>query len=194
MRESRLFQIIYYILEKGRATAPELAKKFEVSVRTIYRDVDVISSAGIPVYVSTGRNGGIQILDGYVLEKVLFSEQEKQDFRLFKLNRIVSCELLEETFTPVRFPDLQRESPPPSEKLILRFPPEMAYRVYDEFHDSEITLQENGELLVTAYMPNDVWLIGYLLSFGSRVFVVEPAHLRKLLAKEGKKIYKNNKP
>ena len=103
MRESRLFQIIYYILEKGRATAPELAKKFEVSVRTIYRDVDVISSAGIPVYVSTGRNGGIQILDGYVLEKVLFSEQEKQDFRLFKLNRIVSCELLEETLRRFAF-------------------------------------------------------------------------------------------
>lgn len=80
MRESRLFQIIYYILEKGRATAPELAKKFEVSVRTIYRDVDAISSAGIPVYVSTGRNGGIQILDGYVLEKVLFSEQENSSF------------------------------------------------------------------------------------------------------------------
>lgn len=59
MKESRLFKIVYYILENGRATAPELAKKFEVSVRTIYRDVDVISSAGIPIYVTTGRNGGI---------------------------------------------------------------------------------------------------------------------------------------
>ena len=66
MQESRLFRILYYLLDKGRATAPELAEKFEVSVRTIYRDVDAISSAGIPVYVTTGRNGGIQFLDNYV--------------------------------------------------------------------------------------------------------------------------------
>lgn len=47
MQESRLFRILYYLLDKGRATAPELAEKFEVSVKTIYRDVDTISSAGI---------------------------------------------------------------------------------------------------------------------------------------------------
>lgn len=74
-----IIRVRYYILENGRATAPELAKKFEVSVRTIYRDVDVISSAGIPVYVTTGRNGDIQILENYVLDKALFSEKERQD-------------------------------------------------------------------------------------------------------------------
>ena len=62
LQESRLFRILYYLLDKGHATAPELAKKFEVSVRTIYRDVDAISSAGIPIYVTTGRNGGIRFL------------------------------------------------------------------------------------------------------------------------------------
>ena len=77
LQESRLFRILYYLLDKGRATAPELAEKFEVSVRTIYRDVDAISSAGIPVYVTTGRNGGIQFLDDYVLNKSLFSDSEK---------------------------------------------------------------------------------------------------------------------
>ena len=77
LQESRLFRILYYLLDKGRATAPELAEKFEVSVRTIYRDVDAMSSAGIPVYVTTGRNGGIQFLDDYVLNKSLFSDSEK---------------------------------------------------------------------------------------------------------------------
>ena len=72
MQESRLFRILYYLLDKGHATAPELAEKFEVSVRTIYRDVDAISSAGIPIYVTTGRNGGIQFLDDYVLNKTFF--------------------------------------------------------------------------------------------------------------------------
>ena len=47
MQESRLFRIVYYLIEKGKSTAPELAQKFEVSARTIYRDIDVISSAGI---------------------------------------------------------------------------------------------------------------------------------------------------
>ena len=77
MQESRLFRILYYLLDKGRATAPELAEKFEVSVRTIYRDVDAISSAGIPIYVTTGRNGGIQFLDDYILNKSFFSDSEK---------------------------------------------------------------------------------------------------------------------
>lgn len=77
MQESRLFKILYYLLDKGHATAPELAEKFEVSVRTIYRDVDAISSAGIPIYVTTGRNGGIQFLDNYVLNKSFFSDSEK---------------------------------------------------------------------------------------------------------------------
>lgn len=77
MQESRLFRILYYLLDKGHATAPELAEKFEVSVRTIYRDVDAISSAGIPIYVTTGRNGGIQFLDDYVLNKSFFSDSER---------------------------------------------------------------------------------------------------------------------
>ena len=51
MQESRLFKIVYYLIEKGKSTAPELAQKFEVSVRTIYRDIDVISSAGIIPYI-----------------------------------------------------------------------------------------------------------------------------------------------
>ncbi len=45
MSDSRLFRILYHLLDKGRATAPELAAKFEVSQRTIYRDIDALSSA-----------------------------------------------------------------------------------------------------------------------------------------------------
>ncbi len=50
MQQSRLFRILYYLLDQGHATAPELAEKFEVSVRTIYRDIEALSGAGIPVY------------------------------------------------------------------------------------------------------------------------------------------------
>ena len=78
MRESRLFRIVYYLLQNGKATAPELAQKFDVSIRTIYRDIDAISSAGIPIYAAQGKGGGISILNDYTLDKSLFSEQEQE--------------------------------------------------------------------------------------------------------------------
>ena len=78
MKDNRLFRILYYILEKGKVTASELAEKFEVSVRTIYRDIDSISSAGIPIYALQGKGGGIEIAEDFVLSKSLLSENEKQ--------------------------------------------------------------------------------------------------------------------
>ena len=78
MKDNRLFRILYYILEKGKVTANELADKFEVSVRTIYRDIDSISSVGIPIYALQGKGGGIEIAEDFVLSKSLLSENEKQ--------------------------------------------------------------------------------------------------------------------
>jgi len=289
---------VYYLLENGRVTASELAEKFEVSVRTIYRDVDVISSAGIPIYVTTGRNGGIQILENYVLDKALFSEKEKQnilaalqsvsvvnttyekdlltklsalfninsdnwfevdfsrwgsktrdnaafellknavithravcivyvnsygkknkrkiyplkmmyrakewyikaycaykaDFRIFKFNRILEAQMLPEEFAPMEYPETTDEPKIRYNKISLRFPKEMAYRVYDEFEGDEIEEMENGDLMVSSEMPEDSWLTGYLLSFGTQVTVIEPAYLQKILSDEAKKIYEKYKP
>ncbi len=78
MKENRYFQMIYLLLEKGHMTAPELADYFEVSVRTIYRDIDILSAAGIPVYATQGKGGGIAIQDSYVLKKSILSEQEQK--------------------------------------------------------------------------------------------------------------------
>lgn len=78
MEQGRLFKIVYYLLDKGKATAPELAEKFEVSVRTIYRDLDAISAAGIPIYAAQGKGGGIFLLPEFVLDRSLLSPQEKE--------------------------------------------------------------------------------------------------------------------
>lgn len=78
MQESRLFKIVYHLVNKGISTAPELAEKFEVSVRTIYRDIDALSSAGIPIYAMQGKGGGIAIADDFVLDKSLLSAKEKE--------------------------------------------------------------------------------------------------------------------
>jgi len=82
MAENRLFQMLFILLEKGSATAPQLAKHFEVSVRTIYRDIDILSSVGIPVYTTQGKGGGIFIQENYVLNKSLISEQEQKQILL----------------------------------------------------------------------------------------------------------------
>lgn len=297
MQKSRLFKIIYYLLNKGFATAPELAQEMEVSVRTIYRDIDVLSSTGIPIYVTTGRNGGIHLMKNYVLDKTMLSQKEKQDilsavqnlsiansdytqdtleklsalfclpkdnwyeidfsrwnsptqdnkkfeilkkgvidhlvvkityvnscgtqdkrkiqplkllykskewylkafcmkkqdFRIFKLNRILSYELLQENFSPIPYPEIpvQEKSYP---AVRLRFNKDAAYRVYDEFEESLIEKQDNGDFIVSVQMPVDSWLLGYILSFGTQVEVLKPLSLRELIAEQAGKIYELYKP
>lgn len=78
MSEGRLFQILYHLLSNGEATATELASKFEVSTRTIYRDIDKLSFAGIPVYTTAGYRGGIHLDENFVLKKSLLSENDIQ--------------------------------------------------------------------------------------------------------------------
>lgn len=296
MQESRLFRIIYYLLEKGEATASELAEKLEVSTRTIYRDIDALSGAGIPVYSESGRNGGIRLLNSFVLEKAIFSEHEKreilaalqsltavgntyqketleklsalfhvstenwfevdfsrwgeqkqdnekfeslknaiihhrcvkivytgtngaeeertihpikllyksrawylkayctkkEDFRIFRVNRILKWELLDDSFSPISFPDFDATHQQMPDEVRLRFPREMAYRVYDEFDASQVSREENGNLIASAPMPVDEWLIGFLLSFGAQVEVIEPKYLKTILAERAKEIYERN--
>lgn len=78
MKDNRLFRMLYYILKKGKVTARELAERFEVSIRTIYRDIDSLSSAGIPIYAIQGKGGGIEIADEFVLSKSLLTEDERE--------------------------------------------------------------------------------------------------------------------
>lgn len=78
MQDSRWFRIVYTLLDTGKCTASELAEKLEVSVRTIYRDLDALSAAGIPVYATQGKGGGVSLLPEYVLDNVLLSGEEKE--------------------------------------------------------------------------------------------------------------------
>ncbi len=79
MQINRLFEIVYLLLDKKQITAKELAEHFEVSARTVYRDVETLSTAGIPIYMSKGKGGGISLLPDFVLNKTVITEAERAD-------------------------------------------------------------------------------------------------------------------
>ena len=77
MSVSRMFEMLYILLERDRVTASELARRLEVSVRTVYRDAQALCEAGIPLCAERGRDGGLSILPGCRLNRALLTEQER---------------------------------------------------------------------------------------------------------------------
>lgn len=76
MKIDRLIAIIMILLEREKVTAKSLAEMFEVSMRTIYRDLDVINQAGIPVFATSGPGGGVEIMKEFKVEKRIFSAND----------------------------------------------------------------------------------------------------------------------
>ncbi len=76
MKIDRLLGIVMVLLQKEKVTAPYLAEKFEVSRRTISRDIEDLCKAGIPVVTLQGGNGGISIAEGYLIDKSVLTYQE----------------------------------------------------------------------------------------------------------------------
>lgn len=81
MRLERLLSIVMYLLNRKRATAKEMAQYFEVSVRTIQRDIDALSAAGFPVYAWQGREGGYELLDTFKMDRNFLTGQELETLR-----------------------------------------------------------------------------------------------------------------
>ena len=287
MSASRLFELVFLLLERRKMTAVELAEHFEVSPRTIYRDLDALSAAGIPVYTTQGKGGGVALLDQFVMDRAAFTEEEQRQlltalqslppgqgeqalskltalfrrrepdwlqvnltrwgssgadnarfellrrsilgrrtvafvyasargataprrvlparlvfqgqawyrqgfclereaYRTFRLSRMLSLRDTGEPFHRLLDPppiEPEQELPPLfSVEASLRFAPRMAYRVYDEFDEACVREEPDGALTVQAALPEDAWLYGYLLSFGTAVEVLAPASLRRRLA------------
>jgi len=94
MQINRLFEIVYILLEKKSTTANELATHFEVSKRTILRDIETLTIAGIPIYTTKGKGGGISILDHFILNKTTLTEEEQHQI-LFALQSLNAAKQVE---------------------------------------------------------------------------------------------------
>ena len=307
MQINRLFEMVYLLMNRKKMTAKEMSDHFEVSQRTVYRDIDILNRAGIPVSANKGKNGGIELPDDFLLEADAFSVQERgeiifalqsfralksvnadavlkklsaifnkgaidwidvdfsdwsvggkekfdiiktavvnkkcltfdyfgansekthrtvypmqlwfkhrawyvkafclmrKDYRLFKISRIKNpavsesnfeiAEMFEagslqigasaNTYTDISedFPDTQPEIKNQkkilnSVDLKLRIDAYHAHRVYDEFEEENIEICDSGDFIIRAIYPEDEWLYGYILSFGSGAEVLEPLYFR----------------
>lgn len=78
MKIDRMIGILSILLQQEKVTAPALAEKFEVSRRTIQRDIDALCSAGIPLVTTQGAKGGISIMEGYKIDRTLLSTSDMQ--------------------------------------------------------------------------------------------------------------------
>ena len=78
MKIDRLIGILSILLQEEKITAPELAERFEVSRRTINRDIEDLCRAGIPIFTSQGAGGGISIMDGYKMDRTILTSRDMQ--------------------------------------------------------------------------------------------------------------------
>jgi predicted DNA-binding transcriptional regulator YafY len=283
-------------MDKKRITANELAAHFEVSKRTILRDIDALTMAGIPIYTMQGKGGGISIHDKFVLNKTVITESEQQqilfalqgmpatqhietesilsrlnslfekanrdwievdfsrwgnsttdrakfdalrnallneraisfnysssygettdrkaypqklifkakswylqafcllknDYRTFKVSRMRNVKMLADTFDNGAFqiPEIEQSEyqSPHLVEVKLHFEPYVAYRVYDEFDEQNITKSEDGSFNVTMSLPDDYWLYDYVFSFGAAIEVIEPQIVRDEILRQIEKI------
>ena len=77
MQIDQLFELVYVLIDKKQVTAKEMAERFGVSTRTIYRWVDALSVSGVPIYSQNGRGGGIAISEKYALDTKVLSDEER---------------------------------------------------------------------------------------------------------------------
>lgn len=299
MKLSRMIEIITILLNKKTVTASELAERFGVSTRTIYRDVDLLSSSGVPVYTLKGVNGGISIMEEYSINRAMLSDSDKNsilfalkslqstkypevdavleklggifknnasdwisidfspwgsnpnaynkfvdiktailkcrvieidyinaqnkkskrkieplrldfkyqawylwgwccernDFRTFRISRIKRVMILDGEFNRdeciSRHPKCSGSDDGGRQKsvhCILQFTQDALYRLYDDYDDCDIHDNGDGTYTLEVDFPEDDWVYGYILSFGTYVKVIEPAHIRRIIKEKGGRI------
>ncbi|WP_167957247.1 helix-turn-helix transcriptional regulator [Anaerosporobacter faecicola] len=296
MKIDRLIGILSILLQQDKVTAPYLAEKFEVSRRTINRDIEDLCQAGIPLVTTQGQSGGISIMEGYRMERTLLSSMEMQailtglqsldtvsgtnryqqlmnklsvketnnlsmsngiminlsswyksslapkielirdaitqnqiitftycspngenvkriepylllfqwsswyvwgyclqnkDFRLYKIQRILALQNTLERFSPRALPEvplLPEPLGPLSISITARFDPSVKWRLIDDYGPDFLQEEEDGHLLFQFDFTNRKHLLHWLMSFGDKVELLEPADIKEELCQNAENI------
>lgn len=163
MQTTRLFEILYILLSKERITAKELANRFEVSTRTIYRDIETISMAGIPLYTEKGKGGGIRIMPDFIMNKSLLNDNEQEEI-LSSLQGLAQMKIAQSDTT--------------LEKLSATFGKTATDWLEVDFSDWGYDNTEIFAVLKTAILKGQIIEFGYLNPTGETSFrQVEPLKL-----------------
>ena len=165
MQINRLFEIVYILLDKKTITAKELSEHFEVSVRTIYRDIDTLSIAGIPIYTNKGKGGGISLIEDFVLNKSVLSEKEQNEI-------IMSLQSL----NAMKFLDVE----PVLKRLSTIFNKESTNWIDVDFSQwgSDDSEKEKFNIIKTAIISTKMVSFDYFSSYGEKTLrTVEPLKL-----------------
>ena len=289
MKIDRLIGILSILLQEEKTTAPELAERFEVSRRTINRDIEDLCKAGIPIRTAQGTGGGISIMDGYRMDRTILTSKDmqmilaglrsldsvsgssyylrlmekiqagssefisgrdsmlidlsswyksslapkieviqraienrhliqfeyyapsgesdrrieayylvfqwsswyvwgwcldRQDYRLFKLNRMDRVTETDKEFAcrNAPIPDLSKEKIFPGSIIVKAlFTPDMKWRLVEEFGPHCFTEIDDGRLLFTADYTDMESLVTWLMTFGAKAEVLEPAEARDII-------------
>lgn len=112
MKIDRLIGILVALLQKEKVTAPWLAEKFEVSRRTINRDIETLCRAGIPIVTWQGRDGGISIMEGYAVDKTLFTSEEMRAI-------LAGLKSLDSVSNTSRYTQLMEKLAPGNEEVLI---------------------------------------------------------------------------
>lgn len=298
MKIDRLIGILSVLLQKENTTAPELAEKFEVSRRTINRDIEDLCKAGIPIQTTQGAGGGIRIMDGFSMDRTLLTSKDmkmimaglrsldsvsgshyygqlmekikpgssefitgsdailidlsswnkdviapkvsliqdaiedrrmisftyyapsgdskreiepyylifkwsswyvygfcslRQDFRMFKLNRMDKITLGQSGFEmrEVPVPDLSRTKLYPKNiEITALVESDMKWRLVEEFGPHCYKELSDGKLLFNGFYSDMESMISWILTFGDKIEILEPAKVREELLRTVNKIRK----
>lgn len=164
MQTLRSFEILYILLQKRKATAKELAEHFEVSIRTIYRDLDVLTLAGIPIYTNKGKNGGIFLNEDYVLNRSCLNDEEQNKI----IAALQSMQIIEKQDSSALLSKLSAIFQKPDTPWI-----QVDFSDWSDEHDKDIF-----QILKEAILKHQVVTFLYHDSYGhSRQRIVEPLQL-----------------
>ena len=158
MKLDRLIAILSVLLNQEQATAPELAKRFEVSRRTINRDIEALNQAGIPIVTQQGAGGGIRIMDGFRMDRTALTSGDMQAI-------LAGLRSLDSISGTNQYRQLMEKISPDC---------------YD--------LTPEGDCLFSAGFADWDHLLSWILSFEGEAELLEPTELRDELSRIGEKI------